>query len=1364
MHQKRRNARPCCALSSNWPRGRLPGDVGMLKSKLRLAGVIVAAVLLVAILLVILVHTPPVRRYALRQVQNQLAAQDIKLDAAGISYNLVDGSATLQGVRLSSVGKPDLPPFVEAGEMDLEVGVFSLVRGMIHIERARLDRVALRWITTESGRTNLPDIPPAQVKEKEGGLPEFLISDLQVDRLSVLVEDRQQQIRVELPESRLRIAGRMPGFNHRIEMALSRPGQVRLENRSIPVDRLSLSGELPGNLGGATISEFALQSASSSVRLSGKLDGLADPQLEFSTEAHLNVPEVARLAELAEPVGGTVTVRADLKGALNKMTVDGRLQGEKLAFRRFSDLALDAGFRWDQSAERLNIDSLNVRSPFGSATGQADVGLTETAGTSSAELELNGLDLRRLLATVGSSFSLSSRAAGDVQARWQGLEIENATGEAHLNLAATARQASRNALPLSGRLSVALQRGAPLEQDGQRLREGVVNLDGIRLPGLDTSGRLTLASLRDLTTEPKADLRGQISATVTDLGVLLKNLEAFNGTPPTSSLEELRLRGTAGLVGSLAGTLDRPVLSVNLDAPSVGVADFDGIRLSAEAEITPQVVRISKTVGSWKGQSAVVEGTVNLASASPVLELRSTVTAGDFAEILTALGQSVPIRGHGQVVAAVQGTVANPEARFSAEVSGLEAYEESLGTLTVEGSLADNVVSIKEMVLKKPATGEAPAGTLTATGSYQLESGAYQVRLASQNLRISDLSLPGSIPVSGELNLAADGAGTIADPRLNFTLEGADLKVRDRLIGLAKVAGQVQNRQAQVNLEAPSLNLIGNARVAIDPPYRAEVEIRTDRLDLSKLPVAFEGKPLDGSFTAQLTARGDAQAPMDGQASLRVADVSLRLSGQLIDNQEPFQIDYASRRLRTSPITLASGASYLTIEGELPVAANGQSLPSQPASPAPGFSVKATVDLSQVANIFLPSSGYSAAGSLRLDGLVTGDIPNINPTLRLSLVDGTFRVPQLAAPVEQTALNVSLANGSVVVERLAARLGPGTLELSGSVPLGILPVSLPASIPRSQGPADLRGTLSGFSLQSISGLPEDVAGTLTAGLQAQSSGTDLESITASVRLEQLNLTVAGIALEQEIPGLLTLQNGQARVERFALVGPETRIEAGGTARLLEPQILDLRASGRMDLSLLTVFAQDVAAAGASEFQVSLGGTPTDVHAAGFWSLEKGQLTVQEPGLQLTDLSVRLDLLGNRVVVSRFDGNLNGGSVKLGGEAGFAKGQLESIDLRLTGRSVFLEFPEGLQTASNADLRVASQGGGPIDLSGRIEVLEGSYTDPVNLEEELLGLAAAPSESGVSEERDPFLSRIRFNVNVSSRDPIVMDNNLAKLAG
>ena len=798
----------------------------MLKSKWRVAGLVVGLGVLIAILLLVLVHTPPARRYALKQLQDRLTTQDIKLDARQVSYNLVTGSVTLTGVRVSSVGKGDLPPFAEARQVSVQAGLLSLLRGMIHVERAQLDRVTLRWVTTETGRTNLPDLP-GKIQKEQGALPEFLVSSLAVNHFSVLVDNRQQLLRVELPDAHLRVTGRMPGFTHKIELALSAPGQVRIENRSLPIDELSLTGGLPGNLSGASVDQLLLRSGASTLRLAGRVDDLSHPRLDISADARLDLPQLSKVAQLSDQVGGTARVRASVKGQPDVLIVDGRLEGENLGFGEFRKVSVNAGFRWDQSQGQVEIASLALQSPLGSATGKAHIVL---AGSSWADLVVHDLDLRRLLTAVDSSVFVASRATGKLRADWQGLEIANAAGDADFSLTATIKSASRNTIPLSGRLSVRLESDA------------TIAFQDIRFPGFEASGRLALTSLRDLTSEPKANLGGQINGQVTDLKLLLTNLEAFSGTAATGSLERLRFRGSAVLSSSVAGTLNRPALSVKLDAPSIGVMDFDGISLAAETQISPDQMKVSRADATWKGQSASVEGTIGFGGTSPVLDLRSIVTSRDLAEIVTTLGWDIPVKGQGQVIAAVQGTAANPRAQFSGQVQGIELYQEGLGTATLEGSLSDRVVWIKEIALQKPGGPGVPAGSLTATGSYQLDSGAYEARLASQNLRLSHLNLPGSVPVSGDLRLTADGTGTVEDPRLDFQLETSDLTIQDRPMGRVKAAGHIRNRHAEVSLEAPTLNVSGRGSVSLDTPYAAEAEIKADRLDLSKLPADLAGK------------------------------------------------------------------------------------------------------------------------------------------------------------------------------------------------------------------------------------------------------------------------------------------------------------------------------------------------------------------------------------------------------------------------------------------------------------------------------------------------------------------------------------------
>src|SRR5438874_9456236 len=78
--------------------------------KLKLAAAILAGILAVLVLFVALLHTPPVRRFALKQAIQILAREGIDFDASEIDYNLLNLTATLGHVTVRSRQPPALPP------------------------------------------------------------------------------------------------------------------------------------------------------------------------------------------------------------------------------------------------------------------------------------------------------------------------------------------------------------------------------------------------------------------------------------------------------------------------------------------------------------------------------------------------------------------------------------------------------------------------------------------------------------------------------------------------------------------------------------------------------------------------------------------------------------------------------------------------------------------------------------------------------------------------------------------------------------------------------------------------------------------------------------------------------------------------------------------------------------------------------------------------------------------------------------------------------------------------------------------------------------------------------------------------------
>ena len=102
----------------------------------RAMGWIGGALLLVLILAVALLHTPPARRYAERQLSAILRRQGIDFETNGLAYNLLDLSASLRSVRVRSPQTPLLPAVLAADRVDVDLSLRMLLQGKISIEEA----------------------------------------------------------------------------------------------------------------------------------------------------------------------------------------------------------------------------------------------------------------------------------------------------------------------------------------------------------------------------------------------------------------------------------------------------------------------------------------------------------------------------------------------------------------------------------------------------------------------------------------------------------------------------------------------------------------------------------------------------------------------------------------------------------------------------------------------------------------------------------------------------------------------------------------------------------------------------------------------------------------------------------------------------------------------------------------------------------------------------------------------------------------------------------------------------------------------------------------------------------------------------
>jgi outer membrane protein assembly complex protein YaeT len=1264
----------------------------VLKSAVWAAG----ALVVLGIVLLALLHTPPMKRYALRKLEGVLQAQGIGFHAASLDYNLLALSATLRNVDFEYGATS-----AQIARVSVNAGWWGLLRGAYVIEEAAIDRPRIRLVLAEQRGG-------ASAGASGGGMPEIAVRRLRVNQGSLVAEDHGQKLAVALPRWDAAVDGDQVRFDS------AAPGSITDQGRTMPIDAAALRASVTAR--GADIARAEVRLEQSELKVSGKVENLAKPVLHLNASAHLALGQLAQFAGMEQDVAGALDLEAAITGPASGPAIEAKARGKQLAYENFRRVNLAADAAYDGAASRVVLRSLTIESPSGNVHGSGSLALTDRAGTSTLEARIDSADLERVSRELKLPVAIAGRARGKVSARWPGVQFGRADAQADVTLAATRSVPAESVAPLSG--------SAHIETHDGGLEAAVRSLDTL---GVNVHGKVTLAGNR---------LGGRIDADIADVGATVSRAEAFLGRPQ-GSLVGTPVGGAAHAAVELAGTTSAPEAALSLDAPAMRAGGLDGIAISAEAGYTPKEVALRTARVRWQGQELTAQGTVGLSGAQP-LSLSATLSDGSIADALNGLGKGdLPVGGTVSATAEIRGTMREPQGSMHLSATELAAYGEPLGKLTARAALDNNVVRLDSLRWDKQ-----PGGVLEAGGAYDLSTRAYSLKIRGNGLRFTGLTLPGSVPVRGTFEVAADGSGDVAQPNLTLSLNASGVQVKDQGLGELSLRASVANNVAHIEFAAPKYSLNADARAGIRAPYALEITALANQTDLSKLPLSL-ASPLTGAVTAVVRADGDLEHWRNMQATARISGLNATWQGQTIRNEGPIQLTQDRDVIYVEPATLAVGETQVTLDGTLPGALH----------------VTAASELERLAALLPPSSGIALCGRLMLDATLKGSLEKIDPEGTLTVRGGCIEAPQLGR-VSNVNVTAKAAGGSLTIESAAAEWASAKIQASGEVPFGLFG-ELPLGIPQKQGPARLEFDAAGLTLAGIHGIPEKTSGTISLHVEASAAKPELAAVTGHIRFDQLDLDVSGISLKQQEPVLISAAGSEIKFDRFHLTGPQTHVNIAGSAGLMGAQPLDLRLDAQLDAALLAAFAPGMKAAGDTRVQVAVGGSVERPEFKGSVELAKAQFSMAEPSLAAHDLNARLDFGGDRLTITRFTSSLNGGTLDATGGISYRDGALRDAGITAKLAEVYIDYPQGLRTLSSGDIYLKSREENLV-LGGRIHILEGSYTDEITLEK-MLSAAGSGSEVELSQERNPTLERVRFDVGVDTQSPLIVQNNLAKLA-
>jgi outer membrane protein assembly complex protein YaeT len=1283
-------------------------------------------------ILLLTLHTSPARKLVLEWLQEKARQQGIVLRAASLDYHLTSGWVEVRGLTASRDAAGNSAPFLKADRLRIDVGLQPLLGGSIVIKDAVADNLAIEILIDPQGHSNLPTFVK-QAGPPSDELPAFLISHLAAAG-SFKLDDRAHSIEARIPAWKLALSGQETPYRQNVLLDIGQAAALRYEGRQLAVESLHLGGSFDRRR--ADIEELRLATPDGNLVASGSIKGLADPELDLKLVAGLDLAPLLRFGgvSLPEAVDGRLQAQIQTHDKLSALKADALLSVPDLAFGQFHNLQVKAQAGWSRASGIVEVQPASIATPEGNIALTAHWAGSGPNDANRAAAQISRANLAKLSNQFKLPVEIAATAEGSIDARWKGLAFEAAEADVRLRLTPVSEFATKDRIPVAGDLTASIRK--------HRIN---VSSRALHSMGAVINGEVSVAMQLFAAGTLDGGLTGKIRAQSDDLGEVVANAQGYSGEASTGLVAGEPVAGSAELNLDLGGTLMKPAANAVLSGSGIQFGPARDAEIHALADYTPARVSVNEFRLAWEGSELTAAGSVGLAGPDRPIDFNGSASGISIPRLLAVFGQQLPVTGAASATIQAKGTLDRPQVSLNLKGSDFAAYGEPLGELNASASLADGTIHLNSLRLQPPAG----SGAVTAEGSFDTASRNLDFRVRGNGVILRGLEVPDVGPVRGSVDIEGTASGSLDNPSAGLSLRLRDAIVDGRALGTIETRSDVANHVAKVSLSAPDFQLSANLEAKTELPYPLSIGLDLKDTDLSRLPLGKTAPPLHGRLTAHLDASGVPAQWRDGTASLTVSNLQVDTDAGAVRNTGDLRVDYARRVLKVLTAELAGPKSKLVIQGEMPVEA---------AAGIGSLHLSGNLDLTALAPLLGKGAGYTLSGNAELAGDLRGTLEKFEPSATLTLRSGAVTAVALKSPLAGLEIDAALDRGQVTVSRMHATLGTGTIDGEGVLPLAFFPLPDQIVLPPA-APAHFTAEIKGLALESIATLPEKVKGRLGMRLEAQSSAPNLNAVRATLTFPELNLDLGGVAIAPSSPPALSLEKGEVRVDSFALKGPETEMLLAGGATLSTGELHGVRLSGHTDAALVSSISSNVTAGGPIQFEISAAGQAGKPAINGSIVMENGRLALASPRLDLSDLKIRLGLHDPRIEIEQFEGSLNGGTLTV-------KGGLQvrpdlKPDLTISASNVYLDFPAGLRTLSRVNLHLRPQDENLL-LAGDVKIDEGSYTEVLDLQGQLLSFLRSGGGVQLAEERSPLLARLRYNVAINSADPIVVDNNLGKL--
>jgi translocation and assembly module TamB len=1325
---------------------------------------VLSLILIVFIGAVTIVQTDWFRNYVREKLIT--ATEDAtggRVEIQSVSFDWRRFQAVVDNFVLHGTERAGSPPLLRVARVQVNIRLFTSLKRLVSVSFLGIERPDVNILVAADGRTNFPS-PKQRNPEPLETVVDLAVSRFRLSNGLLRFDSRAMPMNVrpmniEANNLAVELAYNLLRQSYEGNMSLQ-PVYV-VEGRNTPV---VVSLNLPVTLekDRVRVNGAKLVSPTSELNITAAVENMQNPKTSARVNGHISVDELNRIANLnlaSDAWGKSSAVQLDVDALIANNTI----QVSRLYAKAGSSVVEAVGFLKDGSSNSALTFTTNVNLPEITRLIQSNrqlngtVALDGTATMSGARIDVAPFHLRAFGAELTGTGSLEDYARYQVTGTLRGMDLQTveqrfgikplpysgvlagqieARGDFKSKTNSTVANANLTIAPggrgiaLSGKLDAAYG----LNGTGDAVSSEVqVNNSRLVLPHsrLNFSGSIRRGIQIDLTSSDLADLM--------------------------APAEQVHLNGgEAHLTALVTGNLNDPRIKGHLTADRVVFEDRQFDALATDFDAQKSNVALANGSLNRATMTSTFAGSVGLTEWSPKpanhLSLAANVRNGDIADLIMLAGK--PSKGYsGSLEAAVNigGTIGNPTGSASIQAANGAIMGEPFDHLQAQVHLADQLVRI--------STGYITQGTarMDLSGDYHhahdsFTTGVIHARLQGNQIDLNRLrSLQSRQPTAaGVLQFRAEVTGDLANSDFRPTNVNADISARALRLGnenygdltaKATTSRHTVSYNVTSNFAGSQINAQGRTQLATDYPTDLDVT-------LSDLPVE---RVLAVAKRTDIPAKGRLAATAHLSGTLKdpqgTADLDLTAATIYDEPLDRVQarLTYAADSIDLQRLDIAAGPSRVSLTGRFDHPRN--SLEQGNMTLRLGSS---RIDLARIRNVQKIRPGLGGVLELSLNGqgmleaasprvLVKDLTAKVNAT-GLAAEGRTFGNLDLTANTANNRLNFTLTSGLAN----ASIQGHGEAELTGKYPVN----------------AELTfKDLTWASLQPLLQAGEKPSFEVAAAGQVsiQGSATDLSQLSASVRLTTLSASATAnknLVLGNQGDVALRLNNGVVRIDSAHITGPQTDINATGTASMRDKR-LDLRVNANSNLALLKTINADIFSSGTVAVNASVQGTMNQPQVTGRAELKSASVSYADLPAGIENANGVILFNGDTATIQTLTGNSGGGTIALSGFV--TRRNTMRFSLRANTRGVRVRAQEGVSVVANANLTLA----GATDnsaLTGNVNIQRVSYAPQSDIGS-LLSRSGPPVETPVNPS--DLLQNMRLDILVRTTSATAFQSSLAQ---